>query len=92
MLSAVSGLGGSGWSVEAKSTPPPPPPACSTGVPSGALSDGGGFLMSSSLMNVTAVRNTRITAAPTVHPISRRVLPWICAATVPLRARYLTRQ
>ena len=32
---------------------------------------------------------TRITAAPTVQPISSRVLPWICAATRPLRARYL---
>ena len=32
---------------------------------------------------------TRITAAPTVQPTSRRVLPWICAATAPLRARNL---
>ena len=31
----------------------------------------------------------RITAAPTVQPISSFVLPWICAAVRPLRARYL---
>ncbi len=31
----------------------------------------------------------RITAAPTVQPTSSFVLPWICAAVRPLRARYL---
>jgi hypothetical protein len=30
------------------------------------------------------------TAAPTVQPISKRVLPWICMATRPLRARKRT--
>ena len=46
--------------------------------------------MSPSLMKVKAVMKTRITAAPTVQPISSFVLPWICAAVRPLRARNLT--
>ena len=43
-------------------------------------------------MNVKTVMKTRITNAPTVQPISRRVLPWIWAATMLRRgrARYLT--
>src|SRR6202035_2322793 len=41
----------------------------------------GGLRMLGSLMNVTTVSTTRISAAPTVHPISSRVLPWIWAAT-----------
>src|SRR4051812_5548666 len=53
------------------------------------MSDRGGFLMPGSVMKVNTVMNTRITAAPTVQPISRRVLPWIWAATAPLRARNL---
>ena len=43
-------------------------------------------------MKVTAVMKTRITAAPTVQPISSRVLPWICAATRPRLALYLIRK
>ena len=60
-------------------------------MPSASMVDAAGFLMSGSLMNVTAVMNTRITAAPTVQPISSRVLPWIWAATRPFVARYLNR-
>ena len=60
-------------------------------MPSASMSEAAGFLMSGSLMNVTAVMNTRITAAPTVQPISSRVLPWIWAATRPFLARYLMR-
>ena len=37
--------------------------------------------------NVTIVMTTRMSAAPTVQPISSRVLPWICAATAPRLAR-----
>ena len=54
------------------------------------MSDAGGFLMSGSMMNVKTVMKIRITPAPTVQPISSRVLPWIWAATAPLRARNLT--
>ena len=54
--------------------------------PLASMSDAGGFLIPGSLMNVTIVMNTRITAAPTVQPISSRVLPWIWAATRPRRA------
>ena len=46
--------------------------------------------MPGSLMKVTAVMNTSTTAAPTVQPTSSRVLPWICAATRPRRALYLS--
>ena len=49
----------------------------------------GGLMMLGSLTNVTTVRMTRISAAPTVQPISRRVLPWICAATRTFLARNL---
>ena len=38
-------------------------------------------MMLGSLTNVTTVSTTRISAAATVQPISRRVLPWIWAAT-----------
>ena len=54
--------------------------------------DSGGLRMSSSLMNVSVARITRITAAPTVQPISSRVLPRIWAATAPLRALNFTRE
>ena len=37
-------------------------------------------------MNVKTVMKTRITAAPTVQPISSFVLPWICAAVRPFLA------
>ena len=47
--------------------------------------------MPGSITNVAIVRKTRITAAPTVQPISSFVLPWIWAATRPRFARYLTR-
>ena len=50
-----------------------------------------GFLIPGSLMKVTTVMKTRITAAPTVQPISRRVLPWIWAATRPRLALNLIR-
>ena len=73
--------GGAGRSVGANSTSP------ETGLPRASMSDAGGFLIEPSLMNVTTVRKTRITAAPTVQPISSRVLPWIWAATRPRRAR-----
>ena len=46
--------------------------------------------MPGSMMNVKIVMKIRITPAPTVQPISSRVLPWIWAATMPLRARKLT--
>ena len=46
-------------------------------------------MMLGSLMNVTTVRTTRISAAPTVQPISSRVLPWIWAATRTFLARNL---
>jgi hypothetical protein len=52
-----------------------------------SMSDLAGFLIPGNMMNVATVRKTRITAAPTVQPTSSRVLPWICAATRPLRAR-----
>jgi hypothetical protein len=45
--------------------------------------------MEDSLAKVTMASATRITAAATVQPISRRALPRICAATAPLRARNL---
>ena len=50
------------------------------------MSEAAGSLIPGSWMKVTAVMKTRITAAPIVHPISSRVLPWICAATRPRRA------
>ncbi len=37
--------------------------------------------MLGSLMNVTTVRISRITAAPAVQPISSLVLPWVWCAT-----------
>ena len=77
-------FGGAGWSVDAYSTF-----AALTGLPSASICDAAGFLMSSSRTNVNTVRKIRIAAAPTVQPISSCVLPWICAATAPLRARYL---
>ena len=46
-------------------------------------------MMLGSLTNVTTVSITRISAAPTVQPISRRVLPWIWAATRLFLARNL---
>src|SRR3954451_5995307 len=49
----------------------------------------GGVRIPGSWMNVSTARTTRITAAPIVQPISRRVLPRICAATAPRRARNL---
>ena len=54
------------------------------------MSDAAGFLIPGSITKVAMVRKTRITAAPTVQPISSRVLPWIWAATRPFLARYLT--
>ena len=73
-------FGTAGWSVEASSV------ADATWLPLASMSEAGGFLIPGSLMNVTTVMNTRITAAPTVQPISSRVLPWIWAATWPRRA------
>src|SRR5947209_17916193 len=49
----------------------------------------GGLMIDGSLTKVTTVRTTRIRAAAIVHPISRRVLPWIWAATAPRLARNL---
>ncbi len=54
-----------------------------------AASEFGGLRIVGSVANVKIAMNTRMTAAPTVQPISSWVLPWICAATAPLRARYL---
>src|SRR5580692_10842383 len=51
--------------------------------PSGLESTG--LSIEESLANVSPAKANRITAAPTVQPISRRVLPWIWAATAPLR-------
>ena len=51
--------------------------------------ESGGLMMLGSFTNVITVSTTRINAAATVHPISRRVLPWICAATAPFLARNL---
>src|SRR3954451_838442 len=73
-------LGGAGWSVEATSV------VEATLLPCASMLDAGGFLIPGSLMKVTTVMKTRITAAPTVQPISSRVLPWIWAATRPRRA------
>src|ERR1700744_4937827 len=41
----------------------------------------GGLMMVGSLMKVTTVRTSSTTAAPAVHPISSRVLPWVWCAT-----------
>ena len=68
--------GGVGSVVEAVSTSPLAP-------------EFGGLMMLGSLTNVTTVSTTRISAAATVQPISKRVLPWICAATAPRLARNL---
>src|SRR4051794_38981514 len=46
-----------------------------------------GLRMPGSSANVTTASATRITAAATVQPTSRRVLPRICAAGAPLRLR-----
>ncbi len=46
-----------------------------------------GFWIDESLANVMIASASSTTAAPTVQPSSRRVLPRICAATAPLRAR-----
>ena len=46
-----------------------------------------GLRMLGSAMKVATARTMTITAAPIVQPISSRVLPRICAATAPLRAR-----
>src|SRR3954464_3401022 len=72
MLS-LAPFGGGGWSVDATSV------VAATLLPWASMSDAGGFLIPGSLMKVTTVMNTRITAAPTVQPISSRVLPWIWA-------------
>src|SRR4051795_7949818 len=70
------------WSGDASSVP-------SASATCGEPSEGLGFLIAPSLLNVKAVMKMRMQAAPTVQPISSGVLPWICAATRPLRARYL---
>ena len=76
-------FGGSFWlGPEAKSVPPSA--SCSPLAP-----EFGGLRIAGSLAKVKVARTTRISAAPTVQPISRRVLPRIWAATAPLRARNL---
>ena len=77
--------GGAFWSVEANAA------FAATGLPFSSMLDAAGFLIPGSITKVAIVRKTRITAAPTVQPISRRVLPWICAATRPFFARNLNR-
>ena len=47
----------------------------------------GGFLIWSSLRKVTTEIKTSNSAAPTVQPTSRRLLPWTRTATAPLLAR-----
>ena len=74
-------FGGVGSVVEAVSTP------SASWRPSAPLF--GGSWIEPSFANVTAERTTRISAAPTVQEISRRVLPWIWAATRPFLARNL---
>src|SRR5579884_3119141 len=61
-------LGGLGWVTEADRKFP-------------VAVELGGLMMLGSFTKVTTVNTTRIRAAPTVQPISRRVLPWIWAAT-----------
>ena len=78
--------GGASWSVAANAA------FDATGLPFSSMSDAAGFLIPGSITKVATVRKTRMTAAPTVQPISSRVLPWICAATRPFLARYLKRQ
>ena len=78
--------GGASWSVAANAA------LAATGLPFSSMLDAAGFLIPGSITNVATVRKTRMTAAPTVQPISRRVLPWIWAATRPFLARYLNRQ
>src|SRR3569832_1973284 len=68
-------FGGVGASIEADRTP--------------FASLFGGFWIELSFEKVISASATRITAAPTVQEISRRVLPWICAATRPFFARNL---
>ena len=86
LMFIASPSGGASWSVEAKAA------LDATGLPFASMLDAAGFLIPGSITKVATVRKTRITAAPTVQPISSRVLPWICAATRPRLARYLTRQ
>ncbi len=69
-------LGGVGWVTDADRARP-------------AASELGGLTMLGSLTKVTTVSTTRIRAAASVQPISRRVLPWIWAATAPFLARNL---
>ena len=52
-------------------------------------SESTGFWIAPSLAKVIMASTTRMTEAPAVQPISRLVLPRICAATAPLRARNL---
>ena len=47
----------------------------------------GGSWIAESLTNVITESTTTISVAPIVQPISRRVLPWIWAATAPRRLR-----
>src|SRR4051794_14276920 len=79
-------LGGGGWSVEAKAALD-----ALTGLPFASISDAAGFLMLGSITKVAVVMKISRHAAPTVQPISSRVLPWIWAATRPFLARNLTR-
>ena len=76
-MRSESPFGGASWSVEANCA------LAATGLPCASMSDAAGSLIPGSMMKVTAVMNTRITAAPTVQPTSSRVLPWIWAATRP---------
>ena len=73
-ITSVWPLGGVGSFVDAESTRP-------------SESEFGAFRTPGSLMNVTTVITTTISAAATVQPISSLVLPWIWAATAPFDAR-----
>ena len=50
----------------------------------------GGLRIGCSSAKVSTASAIRIAVAPSVQPISRRVLPWICTATRPLRLRKRT--
>ena len=69
-------LGGVGRVTDADSTSP-------------LALESGGLMIAGRWTNVTTVSATRISAAATVQPISRRVFPWIWAATAPFLARNL---
>ena len=77
-------LGGRGWKAEAFLM------FSTTGVAKPSASEFGGVRMPPSIANVTTASTTSTTAAPSVQPTSRRVLPRIWAGTASLRTRNFT--